>query len=113
MLSRQLMQVMREAQINARVTLEARLARWLLMMHDRVDGDELCLTHDRLAAMLGVRRAGISVTAKRLERNGVVQLRRGAIVVIDRTALEASSNGAYGRADRIFADDAADTGTTP
>jgi CRP-like cAMP-binding protein len=97
---RLLLQAMREAQVNARATLEARLARWLLMMHDRVDGDELHLTHDRLAAMLGVRRAGVSVAAKKLERAGVILLHRGAIVIQNRKALEESSGGVYGGLDR-------------
>jgi CRP-like cAMP-binding protein len=95
-----LVQAMREAQINARATLEARLARWLLMMHDRVDGDELHVTHDRLAAMLGVRRAGVSVAAKKLERAGVILLHRGSILIQDRKQLEVSTGGAYGAVDR-------------
>lgn len=95
-----LVQVMREAQVNARATLEARLARWLLMMHDRVDGDELHLTHDRLASMLGVRRAGVSVAAKKLERAGVILLHRGSILIQDRKRLEESSGGAYTNLDR-------------
>ena len=95
-----LLQVMREAQINARATLEARLARWLLMLHDRVEGDELHLTHDRLATMLGVRRAGVSVAAKKLERAGVILLHRGSIVIQDRKRLEESSSGAYAPLDR-------------
>jgi CRP-like cAMP-binding protein len=95
-----LLQAMREAQINARATLEARLARWLLMMHDRVEGDELYLTHDRLAGMLGVRRAGVSVAAKKLERSGVIALHRGSIVIHDRANLEESCAGAYGALDR-------------
>ena len=94
------LQAMREAQINARATLEARLARWLLMMHDRLEGDELHLTHDRLATMLGVRRAGVSVAAKKLERGGVIMLHRGSIMVCDRRKLEESSAGAYGGLDR-------------
>lgn len=94
------LQAMREAQINARATLEARLARWLLMMHDRSDGDELHLTHDRLATMLGVRRAGVSVAAKKLERSGIIMLHRGSIMVSDRKKLEESSSGAYGVLDK-------------
>lgn len=97
---RLLLQSMREAQVNARATLEARLARWLLMMHDRADGDELHLTHDRLATMLGVRRAGVSVAAKKLERGGIIMLHRGSIVVCDRKKLEESSSGAYGALDK-------------
>jgi CRP-like cAMP-binding protein len=95
-----LLQAMRDAQVNARCTLEERLARWLLMMHDRVDGDELHLTHDRLACMLGVRRAGVSVAAKKLERAGVILLHRGSILIQDRDRLEESSAGAYGAPDR-------------
>jgi len=95
-----LLQVMRAAQVNARATLESRLARWLLMMHDRVEGDELHVTHDKLASMLGVRRAGVSVAAKKLERSGVILLHRGAIMIQDRNALEENAHGAYGRADR-------------
>jgi CRP-like cAMP-binding protein len=95
------LQVMREAQTNARMTLEARLARWLLMMHDRVEGDELHLTHDRLATMLGVRRAGVSVAAKKLERSGVILLHRGSILIQDRKQLEEASAGAYSAGDRI------------
>lgn len=97
---RVVLQAMREAQVNARATLDARLARWLLMMHDRVDGDELHLTHERLASMLGVRRAGVSVAAKKLERAGVVVLHRGSIVVSDRKKLEEASGAAYGPLDR-------------
>jgi CRP-like cAMP-binding protein len=95
-----LLQAMREAQINARATLEARLARWLLMMHDRVDGDELQLTHDRLASMLGVRRAGVSVAAKKLERAGVIALHRGSIMIQDRKRLEESCGASYGAVDQ-------------
>ena len=95
-----MLMVMREAQINARVTLEARLARWLLMMHDRNEGDELRLTHDRLATMLGVRRAGVSVAAKKLERAGVMALHRGSIAIRSRDRLEECSAGAYGPQDR-------------
>jgi len=102
--NRLLLQVMREAHVNARAPLEARLARWLLMMHDRLDGDELHLTHDRLAAMLGVRRAGVSVAAKKLERGGIVMLHRGTIAVCDRTKLEESSAGWYSAFDRVMRD---------
>jgi CRP-like cAMP-binding protein len=95
-----LLQAMRDAQVNALARLEARLARWLLMMHDRVDGEELHLTHDRLAKMLGVRRAGVSVAAKKLERGGIILLHRGAIIIQDRKRLEECCFGVYGAVDR-------------
>jgi CRP-like cAMP-binding protein len=93
-------QVMRTALVNARETLDARLARWLLMAHDRVQGDRICVTHEAIAAMLGVRRAGVSTAVKRLEQQGYVALHRGAIVVTDRKQLETSSDGAYAPQDR-------------
>lgn len=95
-----MLQVVREAHVRARFKLEARLARWLLLFHDRVEGDELRVTHDTLASLLGVRRAGVSVAAKKLERDAILTLNRGAIVIQDRKSLEAASGGAYGGSDR-------------
>ena len=95
-----MVQAMRQAQVNACVPLEPRLARWLLLMHDRTDGDELQLTHERLAALLGVRRAGVSVAAKKMEHAGLIVLHRGSILVRDRSRLEEASAGAYSSVDR-------------
>lgn len=94
-----LLQVMRAAQINARGALETRLIRWLLMAHDRVDGDRLDVTHHRLAEKLGVRRAGVSVTVKGLERRGLIAIERGALLILDRRELEQAC-GAYGPEER-------------
>lgn len=66
------------------------------MAHDRADGDDLSLTHEFLARMLGVRRPGVSVAVRRLEQNGLIKAQRGGILVLDREGLEESSNGAYG-----------------
>jgi CRP-like cAMP-binding protein len=82
---------------NGRYKLEERLARWLLMAHDRVDGDELPLTHEFLALMLGVRRAGVSVALNSLQNAGVIRAHRGGILIVDRPGLEEFSNGAYSR----------------
>jgi CRP-like cAMP-binding protein len=102
-----LIQAGQTALANGRGTIEERLARWLLMAHDRMDGDELPLTHEFLATMLGVRRPGVTVALKRLEKRGFIQTNRRAIEVIDREGLKKSSNGAYGVAEaeyrRIFA----------
>jgi CRP-like cAMP-binding protein len=65
------------------------------MAHDRVDGDELPLTHEFLALMLGVRRSGVTVALKILEREGMVTMRRGGVVIIDPDGLEECANGAY------------------
>ena len=81
---------------NGRDRLETRLARWLLMAHDRVDGNELALTHEFLALMLGVRRAGVTVATHDLEGEGLIRAERGVITVLDRAGLDAVADGSYG-----------------
>ena len=84
------------ASSNAQSSLEERLARWLLMAHDRVDGDEVVLTHEFLSIMLGVRRAGITASLNLLSRKGLIDHRRSTVVIIDRGGLMKRANGAYG-----------------
>jgi hypothetical protein len=62
---------------NGLAKLDERLARWILMSHDRIDGNVLPLTHQFLAIMLGVRRAGVTVALQRLEGLGFIRLGRG------------------------------------
>ena len=93
-------QVARTAVSNARGTIEERLARRLLMVHDRVVGDEVQLTHELLSTMLGVRRPGVTLALNHLEGRGLIACRRGAIVVVDRQGLELKSKGAYGLAEQ-------------
>jgi CRP-like cAMP-binding protein len=69
---------------NGRASVSARLARWLLMCHDRVDGDAVEITHESIAGMLGVRRPGVTTALGDLERLGLVAPRRGAVAVMDR-----------------------------
>ena len=76
--------------------IEQRLARWLLMCHDRVDGDDLLTTHEFLSLMLGVRRAGVTQTLQALEDSGIIAARRGLITVLDRAKLEAVAGDSYG-----------------
>ena len=76
-------------------------ARWLLMANDRLDGDELPLTHNLLAIMLGVQRPGVSVAVEALERKGLIRAGRRVITVRDRKGLVAASNGAYVRPDDL------------
>jgi CRP-like cAMP-binding protein len=72
-----------------------RCARWLLMAHDRVVGDELALTQQYLATMLGVRRPGVSVAAGTLDQAGAIDYHRGKIRVTDRSALESMACECY------------------
>jgi len=80
---------------NGTAKLEERLARWLLMAHDRLDGDEIPLTHEFLSLMLGVRRAGITVALRFLEGKALIRMSRNQIVVMDREGLKASAKGTY------------------
>jgi CRP-like cAMP-binding protein len=81
---------------NARGKIEERLARWLLMAHDRSDGDALALTHEFLALILGVRRAGVTAALNELEAKALISTKRGCITIADRQGLEAAANGLYG-----------------
>ena len=87
---------------NGRATIPERLARWLLMARDRVDGEGVALTHEFLATMLGVRRPGVTVALREFERRGFVDGGRGVIRILDRDALETSANGYYGTAEAEF-----------
>jgi CRP-like cAMP-binding protein len=72
-----------------------RCARWLLMAHDRVEGDLLSLTQEYLAVMLGVRRPAVNVAARTLAAAGLITYRRGAITILDREGLEAAACECY------------------
>jgi CRP-like cAMP-binding protein len=81
---------------NAQGKIEERLARWLLMAHDRMERDTLELTHEFLALMLGTRRAGVTMALGHFEHNGVIKTARGAVTVKDREGLIECANGLYG-----------------
>jgi len=95
-------QTAQTALANGRSKIEQRLARWLLMAHDRLDGDEMPLTHEFLSVMLGVRRPGVTVALDLLEKDGLIRAKRRAIAILDRTGLRKISNGAYGAAEAEF-----------
>jgi len=90
-------QVAQTAACHSQHTVAHRLARWLLMAHDRVDGDELPLKQDLLAKVLAVRRAGVAGALASLQATGVISQKRGRILVCDRVGLEAAACGCYGR----------------
>ena len=77
-------------------SIEERLARWLLMTHDRMDGDELPLTHEFLSIMLGVRRPSVTTALHVLEGDHLISARRGVINVLDRGGLLDFADGVYG-----------------
>ena len=87
---------------NGRATIEERLARWVLLAHDRWDGDTLTLTHEFLALMLGVRRAGVTMALHLLESRALIRSERGAIMVLDRDGLIEAANGLYGTAEAEY-----------
>ena len=87
---------------NASFTIEARLARWILMTHDRVDGDELPLTHGFLSMMLAVRRPGVTVAVQTLEGNGLIRATRGRVRCSTARAGGFADN-AYGLAEAEYA----------
>ena len=97
------MQASDTAFANAEHTVETRLARWLLMCHDRIDGDDIPITHEFMAMMLGVRRAGVTTATQILEGNGLIAAKRGIITVLDREKLEALADNAYGLPEAEYA----------
>lgn len=87
---------------NAHHLLEARLARWLVMCHDRVDGDEILLTHEFMAIMIASQRSGVTVTLHVLEGIGAIRSKRGRVTIVDREKLEDLAGDAYGEPEREY-----------
>lgn len=82
--------------------VDRRLARWLLMNHDRLDGDQIDLTHQQLGVMLGVRRATVTDVLHILEGDGLVRSLRGHIMIRDRPRLRQLAGQAYGFAESEY-----------
>lgn len=80
---------------NAKGGLEERLARRLLMAHDRAPTGQLPLTHEDLAEVLGVRRSGVTIALQRLELQGAIKMARKLITIADRNKLESCAHGFY------------------
>ena len=92
----QAVQISYTALANGRFTIDERLARWLLMCHDRIDGDAFPITHEFLALMLGIRRAGVTTALQALETSRVIKAGRGRIEILDRDELRAGAGDCYG-----------------
>jgi CRP-like cAMP-binding protein len=95
--------IMQSTACNARHTVEQRLARWLLMAHDRVGLNEFPLTQEFVAMMLGVSRPSVTIVAGTLQRAGLITYHRGHLRVVDRERLEAASCECYRVVTDLFA----------
>jgi CRP-like cAMP-binding protein len=95
-------QLAHSALANGRYNMQERLARWLLMCQDRLGGDNLPLTHEFLALMLGVRRSGVTNELHILEGIHAIKATRGNVRVIDRARLEEVAGGCYGLPEREY-----------
>jgi CRP-like cAMP-binding protein len=95
-------QISQTAACNRFHDAEQRLARWLLMTHDRVGSNEFLLTHEFLAHMLGLRREGVTEAASALKQRGVINYARGKIQILDLRKLKASSCSCYRIVNAVF-----------
>ena len=98
-----MIQTAQSALANGRFAIQERLARWLLMCHDRLDGDDLPLTHEFLSLMLGVRRSGVTEALHVLEGVKIVRTSRGRIHLLDRARLEEIAGACYGLPEAEYA----------
>jgi CRP-like cAMP-binding protein len=85
-----------------RHTVEQRCCRWLLMMRDRVESDQLRVTHQFLALVLGTRRSTVTVAMSRLQQKGIVETHRRLVTILDRAALEENACECYRSAKVAF-----------
>ena len=90
-----LSQVQQTVACNALHGTEERMCRWLLMMHDRAEGESLTYTHEFLSQMLGANRKSVTLAAQALQTAGLISYRRGTIQIVDRAGLEKASCECY------------------
>ncbi|CAO4195444.1 Crp/Fnr family transcriptional regulator [Methylorubrum extorquens] len=99
----QYLQTAQTAFVNASYQIEVRLARWLLMCHDRLDGDELRLTHEFLSMMLGTQRTSATLAVQSLEGHRLIKAQRGRLIILNREALETLADDGYGLPEAEYA----------
>jgi len=97
-----MIQTSQTAFANAATLLSQRLARWLLMVEDRLSTKEIPLTQEFLAIMLGVQRSGVSIALADLKSRGLISSKRRLILILNRSALEKFTNGSYGVAEAEY-----------
>ncbi|MGH1571243.1 Crp/Fnr family transcriptional regulator [Methylobacterium sp. P31] len=97
-----LAQVLQSVACNASHTIEARCARWLLGLQDRLDTNVLPITHEVLAELLGVQRSYLSRALRTLQKHGLIQVRRGRIIIVSRPAVEQAACECHGAVKRHF-----------
>src|SRR5450432_751210 len=90
-----LSQVQQTVACNAMHTTEARMCRWLLMMHDRAEGEALTYTHEFLAHILGANRKSVTLAAQSMQTAGLISYRRGTMQILNRKGLEKASCECY------------------
>jgi CRP-like cAMP-binding protein len=88
-------QISQTAVCNRLHAVEEQLCRWLLLSHDRIDSDQLVMTHDLISNMLGVRREGVTLAAKKLAAKKLIKNTRGTMTIIDRHGLEDAACECY------------------
>jgi CRP-like cAMP-binding protein len=93
----QLVQTAHSSVANAHHRVEARLARWLLMCHDRIDGDDIPITHEFMSMMIAAQRTGVTQTLHVLEGEGMIRSTRGLVTITDRQKLQNLAGEAYGK----------------
>jgi CRP-like cAMP-binding protein len=98
-----LSQVQQTVACNALHTTKQRMCRWLLMMHDRAEGEHLAYTHEFLSHVLGANRKSVTLAAQAMQEAGLIGYRRGAIQILDRPGLEKASCECYAIVKRRFA----------
>jgi CRP-like cAMP-binding protein len=95
-------QIADTALANGSLRIDQRLARWLLMIQDRLRASTIAVTHQRLSDLLGVRRSGVTDAIHLLEENHLIRARRGMIDIVNKRNLQTLAAGSYGKAEAAY-----------